>query len=51
MADSIVADHGADPAAEWRFTQSFDGSAETWCGTKAQLQAAGLGPGLRPTAL
>jgi hypothetical protein len=31
----------------WEFRQNFDGCAETWEGTKAQLQAAGLGVGLR----
>jgi len=31
----------------WRFRQDFGGSTETWEGTKAQLQAAGLGIGLK----
>lgn len=31
----------------WHFKQDFGGGAETWEGTKAQLQAAGLGVGMR----
>jgi hypothetical protein len=30
----------------WRFRQDFGGCAETWEGTKAQLQAAGIGVGM-----
>lgn len=32
---------------DWTFLQIFEGRAETWEGTKSQLQAAGLGVGLR----
>lgn len=31
----------------WQFRQGFDGSSETWEGTKAQLQAKGLGIGAK----
>lgn len=31
---------------DWKLRQTFDGCAETWEGTKAQMQAAGLGVGL-----
>lgn len=38
---------GGSEYRNWQFKQNFSGSAETWEGTKAQLQAAGLGVGMK----
>lgn len=40
-----IAEHG-HKYRDWVLQQKFDGWAEVWKGTKAQLQAAGLGKGM-----
>lgn len=46
LIDSEIAADG-HKYRNWQLTQHIDDSHETWEGTKAQLQAAGLGEGLR----
>lgn len=44
--NKAIAERGSE-YRNWKFKQDFSGSAETWEGTKAQFQAAGLGVGLK----
>jgi hypothetical protein len=44
--NKAVAEKG-DAYRNWTLRQDFSGGAETWQGTKAQLQAAGLGVGMK----
>lgn len=44
--DKEIEEHG-HKYRNWKLTRSFDRWCETWEGTKEQLQAAGLGVGLR----
>lgn len=43
--DKAIAEHGSK-YRDWVLRRRFDGWAEEWKGTKAQLQAAGLGVGM-----